>query len=362
MPIYPRGGTFMVSVGSGKDRIRKPAKTRAEAEVLEAELILQRKQAQQNGSGSPQEAAQGTAKAKPEATPGKTIQDAFRLTLRLHWKGTKAEATAYKNGNACVQALGPETLLTDIGPEQINEMLFEFEDQGNGGSTINRKMSAFSMLMKTALDQGWIKALPKVPRRREGAHRIRWMDEAEEAKVLAMCDHLGLPDLRDFIIVAIDTGFRRSELLRFKTKDFSNGLLHLHAGTTKTDEARAVPATKRVTEILVRRGNLERPFEAINGHTLRWQWDKLRELMKLTDDPQFVVHMLRHTCASRLVQRGVPLVVVKTWMGHKTIATTMRYAHLAPENLNVALKALEGVLGAPIAAPAKALEMADADF
>jgi integrase len=241
-------------------------------------------------------------------------------------------------------------------------MLFEFEDQGNGGSTVNRKMSAFSMMLKTAIDQGWLKSMPKVPRRREGAHRIRWMNEDEEKVVMTTCEHLGLHDLRDFIAVAIDTGFRRGELLRFKSKDFSNGLLHLHAGTTKTDEARAVPATKRVIEILGRRAHLERVFDSLTPHTLRWQWDRLRERMGLLEDPQFVVHMLRHTCASRLVQRGVPLVVVKTWMGHKTIATTMRYAHLAPENLNQALKALEGILEAPPAVPVKALELADADF
>ncbi len=40
-----------------------------------------------------------------------------------------------------------------------------------------------------------------------------------------------------------------------------------------------------------------------------------------------------HTCASRLVQRGVPLKVVQEWMGHKAINMTMRYAHLAPANL-----------------------------
>lgn len=41
-------------------------------------------------------------------------------------------------------------------------------------------------------------------------------------------------------------------------------------------------------------------------------------------------HLLRHTFASRLVQAGVPLRTVAGWMGHTTIQTTMRYAHLAP--------------------------------
>lgn len=42
-----------------------------------------------------------------------------------------------------------------------------------------------------------------------------------------------------------------------------------------------------------------------------------------------------------VVRRGVPLIVVKEWMGHAAIETTMRYAHLAPDNLLIALEALD---------------------
>lgn len=41
-------------------------------------------------------------------------------------------------------------------------------------------------------------------------------------------------------------------------------------------------------------------------------------------------HTMRHTFASHLVMRGVPIVQVQAWMGHASIAMTMRYAHLAP--------------------------------
>jgi hypothetical protein len=48
-------------------------------------------------------------------------------------------------------------------------------------------------------------------------------------------------------------------------------------------------------------------------------------------------HTLRHTFASHLATRGVPLNAVQQLMGHSTITTTMRYAHLAPSTLRAAI-------------------------
>jgi site-specific recombinase XerD len=48
--------------------------------------------------------------------------------------------------------------------------------------------------------------------------------------------------------------------------------------------------------------------------------------------PDFTLHTLRHTFASHLAMRGVSIYKVSQWLGHKSVNTTMIYAHLAPQD------------------------------
>jgi len=54
---------------------------------------------------------------------------------------------------------------------------------------------------------------------------------------------------------------------------------------------------------------------------------------------------LRHTYASHLAMRGVHIRALQELLGHKTLAMTQRYSHLAPEQLQNAVKLLDGVIG-----------------
>lgn len=333
MTIYMRGNSFVVSVGSEGNRYRESFKDRTAADLAHAQATARLK-----ATGSPLEAPQRPSIHKGE---GKVLGDAFKLAWSLRWSQDKHPETHRYNCNSLFRIISERTPLADIDTDAITECCLEWSEDDISGSTINKRMNHLNVMLKLAHERGWIDKVPKPPKFKQSKHRVRWLDDAEEAKVLAKCQELGLTDLHDFVIVAIDTGFRRSELLNFRNADFMNGQLHLHEGETKNDRSRTIPASDRVRLVLQRRGSMDRPFgDVLNIRNLRSQWQRVRASLGLSDDPQFVVHMLRHTCASRLVQNGVALIVVQQWMGHQDIQTTMRYSHLAPDALSSALQVL----------------------
>jgi site-specific recombinase XerD len=86
---------------------------------------------------------------------------------------------------------------------------------------------------------------------------------------------------------------------------------------------------------------IARCFADCDNFWMNREWGRVRAKMQMNEDPQFIPYVRRHTCASRLVQRGASLQVVQEWMGHKSIKVTLRYAHLAPSNLFAAAGLLE---------------------
>jgi integrase/recombinase XerD len=132
-------------------------------------------------------------------------------------------------------------------------------------------------------------------------------------------------------------GLRVSELTGLNVADLS-----LDAGRVlvrgKGDKERIVPLGKAAIEAIEEYLKQARPelqksgcaagrlFLSTRGGPLTRQW--IWRLVKSTDS-HASPHMLRHSCATHMVERGADLRTVQTLLGHADIATTQVYTHLA---------------------------------
>ena len=280
-----------------------------------------------------------------------TLQQALDKVLSMPkpegWRGCSYEKQATLNAMDAINYMGPQRKLNTITRDLIDAWLVSCEAKGNSDSTVNRKMSALSKLMKTAVDHGGLEAMPHVPKqRKEKVSRIRFITDQEEWTLLDLFDQYGNQLMLDAVIVLIDTGMRRGELLNLRPQDvdLKTGIIMIY-GTegkgTKNGKIRSVPMTKRVSAVMQRRVNGGSVCFDVGESYLRHTWDNMRSALGLTGDKDFVLHVCRHTCASRLVKAGVSLPVVMQWLGHSNIQTTLSYAHLFPQDLMIAAAALE---------------------
>ena len=111
---------------------------------------------------------------------------------------------------------------------------------------------------------------------------------------------------------------------------------------TKSGKRREVPLNEGSYRALVSLGPKD------NGRVFRTRYIKTAYNNAVTaklDDVNF--HTLRHTFASWAVVRGVTLKELQELLGHSTLATTIRYPHLAPEHLRTVVARLEGLTDEP---------------
>lgn len=275
-----------------------------------------------------------------------TIVDLTRHVNRIRWGSQKSEAE-HNNCLRFVKWVGPLTPVAEaLEQTKVYDYIEHLTDELNlSGSTINRRLSPISCLAKAAVPLRLIEAKPDIPRQREGQGRIRWYTDEEEATILKTLALWGEHEERDLFIFLVDTGARLSEAIKLRWEDMPKGDRSATFWDTKSGDSRTVPLTIRAREAIARRRavgfSLAGPFAGINVNTLHTLWDRLRGHLDFLDETA-VIHTFRHTCASRLVQKGVDIMRVKMWMGHKAIQTTLRYAHLAPKHLDDVLRALEG--------------------
>jgi len=324
VPVKPRGASWQAAVSHKGTRIRKDFPTKLEAEIWEAETKAALLSGKEIG-------------AKPVETI-MTLQQLFDLVADTRWKGTKGEKTARINGQHVVDIIGPQRDVKSLCYEDTLKVKQEVTKWGRSDATINRKLAAFSTLAKEAFDMGKLPKLFKIGLIKERKTRVRFYTDAEIKLMLDWCVELGEEELRDYIIISLDTGFRQGEVLKITKRDADSADLWTY--DTKAGNNRDVPLTARAKEVLQRRAKfLNDPDAKLFKEKPAWyrdHWKQMQSDLSMTDDRNYVPHVLRHTFVTNMLEH-TDIRTVQELAGHKRIETTQRYAHTSAERKRLAI-------------------------
>ena len=266
------------------------------------------------------------------------IRGTFKRPVRITFGEFGAKYMEYAKGNKrswlrdeqmlkpLTAFFGSERQFREILPADIEGFKL-FRRKQVSGSTANRELALLKRMFNLAID--WELYLGTNPVRKVKFFQeinlgFRILSEEEETKLLVNAT----PYIQDLIVFDLNTGLRIGEILslRWESVDLEKGLLSVFAH--KTHKTRTVPINseaRRVLEVWA----LGRKNEFVfYNHETGKPFVDLDEGLALACRKAGIEgitwHKLRHTFASRLVNRGVDIVTVQQLLGHSTVVTTMR--------------------------------------
>lgn len=158
--------------------------------------------------------------------------------------------------------------------------------------------------------------------------RVRFLTDDERTRLLAACKVSASDDLYLFVLTALTTGARKGELRGLRWRHVDVGRRWAIFPTTKNGDARGVPLTEAVVQLLLQRNH--RDLAALVFPTdMTRAFETAVTRAGIID---FRFHDCRHSCASRLVQSGANLSEVAMLLGHRGIQMTARYSHVGNDN------------------------------
>ena len=240
--------------------------------------------------------------------------------------------------------------IADITPQELADYKTA---RGVSMGTLKRELGVLRAAIRHCRRElGW--HIPEITAGRippEPPHRLRWLSKRQACRLLAVARRQRrAPYLADFIILALHTGMRRGELLglEWSRVDLRHNVIHLEVMGQKGRRDSAVPLNEHARQALLRRARYRAELCPASPWVFTRHGERLANVRRSFETACRVagiqglrIHDLRHTCAAWLVQTGVPLRTVAEILRHRDIATTMRYAHLAPDDARAGVRALE---------------------
>ncbi len=293
------------------------------------------------------------------------------LALRAHrWKPSSREQYDSHLRARLLPVFGPLPL-SEITRPRVEAFVAEHLERGNrrrkgqGLAPITMRMclSVLASILKKAVRDKWLSENPAVDlgdlfptRGREGQRHIEVFTREEIATLLEAAER-DWPEWAPFLLLLARTGMRLGEALAIQwgDVDLEGRLVWVRRSwrrgqvtTTKTGRIRAVDLSRQVCEALRGWQTLQAAEAALRGQTPPvWVfpdtsctrparqdtfresvWEPLCRRAGLRYRPP---HTLRHSYASELLQRGVPVTYISEQLGHSRPSFTMAvYSHVVP--------------------------------
>ena len=251
--------------------------------------------------------------------------------------------------------------LTAARRDDVRDFMQELFANGIDGRSVGRKLSAIRHLYRYLLLDGKVekdptlnidspkqwKVLPKSLAREEVEAMLttaRQRLTTERSRIVsAMTEALDLRD-RAMLELLYAGGLRVSEVAGARLEDLKLDLGHILV-RGKGDKERIVPLgvpsqqsllryLKDSREALTRKRSSPLLFVGVGGRRLTRQ--RVWQLVSRASVPtgrHASPHMLRHSCATHMVENGADLRTVQTILGHKDVSTTQIYTHVALDRL-----------------------------
>ena len=231
-----------------------------------------------------------------------------------------------------------ELQLDQIGRREIDSFTADMLEEEVAPNTINNYLTTLGDMLTAAVEWEYLTKRPKI-RKLKADTEFDFLDFAEADRLLDAAD----PPWHTMILVALRTGLRRGELiaLRWEDVDVIGGKLIVRQSATrgiidvpKSGHGREVALSHQALRALKAHRHLRGEFVFCREDGRMLNQDELPERLyavcRKAGLRKVGWHVLRHTFASHLVMRGEPLKSVQELLGHASITTTMRYAHLSP--------------------------------
>ena len=252
-------------------------------------------------------------------------------------KNAKSQASILR----CLKAtFGDDTLISRIDTAKIEKATERWQEEGSSTKTCNRRLSSLSAILRWAHNRRIIDRMPHIERFKEGPGRLRVISPEEEERLIAWFHQKGEEAHAELVALLVDTGARSGEIFALPWENVKENLILLEE--TKNGHPRQVPLTRRASKILsCRPRSAEGPFTMIAKSSWSASWNRAKASLGI-EDPHFVPHALRHTFASRLLERNVDVFTLSRLLGHSSIKTTADvYGHLSMDTAVSAIAVLE---------------------